>query len=1560
MQKNFKRVLAVALSTVMAASAFSISAAAYNKDYQSETHTVFKHTEQTLAPGVEYYNNYAYLKDGEQVVYYAAVADINRDDVIVQGSYWNSQIEQYGMAKLTEQVASANAKFSNPDDPDFISENYTVVAGTNGDFYNMQTGRPSGAFAINGHVMNESNNRPWFAIFEDNTALCGSGSADYAAAIEAHGKVMNSVGGSQMLVQDGKDVTASASGSYNTDRHSRTMIGVTADNKVVSIVVDGRQSPFSDGGSMHELAQIMLEAECVTAINLDGGGSTTFGARPEGEDSFKVINRPSDGSERSISSGVIIASLAKSSNVFDHISMSVADEYVTPGTSTKISVAGVSSSGSAAEIPAEVTYQVSNGSFDGETFTAGNAAEDAVVTAMYNGNAVGTATVHVVIPDSIEFSQATFTIPYGKTVDLGITAKYGLNKVVTKPADFNYNLEIAEGAGIIENGAIVAPEEGSEATANTVTAKLVLDETKTATSNIVYGKASKVLFDFEDGTTQKWVRYNTANYNYIHTRGSTSNVTAENGKVHSGEHALKVEAKFSETWEAGYVSGRAGVSGMDEVIDLKGATRIGMWVYLPVENKSFNGRMFMCKVTERDEETGAITKYEGYYTDTKIDKGGDWNCGFITQYDEPGWHYIYFDLSTDTDWCLIKNHALLDFYINDRNGDSYGYNHLDYTNQNSDLIFYIDDVTVDYSSVVEDRERPVFSQVLLGDDGPHSNEGLVLARGSNYESDGYNRIDLSARVADDTTKTNYTGLNASTAKVYIDGIEFPCTYANGIITAPTYTFTNGQHTVKFSIEDNAGNLASAIRTFTVTNTSNDQPVWIEAKNPDADKILLGSLYWVNVKAADAANVSTVTMDLDLDNLSNWELDHMEVAQGFDAEYKIVNADENIAKLTITRNSDDIALLDGDAIVSMPIRTWELPAVAANYGHAGVVWMYDKYKKGNEVWPVNVILNVAAGQASFADNSTEIFTGDEINVRTESIYWDNDNAKASDPYYTSWNGGHDHRPETAQYYAEGTTNHVDAVAVPDLAPTCTEDGYTGRTYCETCNSIVNWGTVVPATGHTYEVIDGVLKCTNCDELFNGTYTDGKLYADGIPVNGDVDGILYEDGVPYNGYKEIDGVYRNFEDGVDKGTYSGLVEKDGDIYYAKFGVFSSGWRIDENDNYYYFSPVDNKAVDGVVTIDGKTYTFVDKKLYDGHWEITDKGVRLYWAGEMVTTRWFQIRDDRYFFYPTGYAATGLQVVNVTSNGEKGAFVFGDDGKLIERLTGNGLVFYGNDAAFLENDVAVHAGLVRSEAGDFYYIDNTLKAVRNVTRNISEGRTNGLLPSGEYTFGDDGKMVIDIKQGIVEEDGELYYYVDGQKTAAYLVNVDGKYYFFGSSLFATRNTTRFISEEKTNGLLPEGYYTFGDDGAIVFAKEGIVEEDGELYYYVDGEKTAAGVVKVNGKYYFFGSSLYASRDMTRFISASKTNGLIEEGYYTIDSNGVIIVPENDGIVEIDGELYYFENGEKTIKNLVEVDGKYYFFGSSLYATRSRTRFISEAKTNGLLPEGYYTFGDDGAIII
>ena len=198
---------------------------ACSTDFVSETHTVFKHTESTLAPGVEQYINYAYSSDGKQMVYYVATADITRDDVVVQTSYYKQhEGGVLGMEKLTNQMAYAADKYSNPEDAQFISEYYTPVAGVNASFYNMTTGQPSGITYIDGVSFGTSSYDNFFAILNDGrTAVI-----DYASNLgnyvdeEGNSTIWQAVAGSQWLVRDGQDVTASATGSYNTDRHSRT------------------------------------------------------------------------------------------------------------------------------------------------------------------------------------------------------------------------------------------------------------------------------------------------------------------------------------------------------------------------------------------------------------------------------------------------------------------------------------------------------------------------------------------------------------------------------------------------------------------------------------------------------------------------------------------------------------------------------------------------------------------------------------------------------------------------------------------------------------------------------------------------------------------------------------------------------------------------------------------------------------------------------------------------------------------------------------------------------------------------------------------------------------------------------------------------------------------------------------------------------------------------------------------------------------------------------------------------------------------------------------------
>jgi exopolysaccharide biosynthesis protein len=97
-----------------------------------------------------------------------------------------------------------------------------------------------------------------------------------------------SLGGTPILVRDGKRWTPDGPGSFGGDRHPRTIVGWTASGEVLLVTVDGRQSGLSDGMTLGEAADLMIGLGATEAINLDGGGSTTFVVRGA------VANHPSD------------------------------------------------------------------------------------------------------------------------------------------------------------------------------------------------------------------------------------------------------------------------------------------------------------------------------------------------------------------------------------------------------------------------------------------------------------------------------------------------------------------------------------------------------------------------------------------------------------------------------------------------------------------------------------------------------------------------------------------------------------------------------------------------------------------------------------------------------------------------------------------------------------------------------------------------------------------------------------------------------------------------------------------------------------------------------------------------------------------------------------------------------------------------------------------------------------------------------------------------------------------------------------------------------------------
>ena len=472
----------------------------------NDYYSVYSSETSTLAPGVTQTLRSATSRDGKTLVYYIATADVTRSDVNVYANYKDNIGTPWGMARVQDQMEAARARHSDPSQPDLYIPNYTPVVGVNADFYNMTNGAPSGALVMEGVEYHSGSGANFFAILKDGTPIIGVPS-DYAKYKD---NIAEAVGGSIMLVRDGKIVVGS-SGNYYDNRASRTCVGITADNRVVLMVMDGRQEPVSAGGSAIEIAQVMLDAGCVVAINLDGGGSTTFVAKEEGENELSVVNRPSDGYARSVSSSLMVVSTAKPSNEFDHAIVSADYDYLTVGTSLPITVTGVSASGNAAQLPEGTTIQVSDslvGSVSGDTFTA-SAVGEVQVQAVADGKVLGSKTLRVVVPTELKFGKESVGAVYGVPVALPLTAQYNGNKVAVNPADVllgfveNGQAVLVSKAGKLD-GFTFTGDESSGIRSVTIGAALLKngqpDMSSAVMLTVYLYKAGEATFDFDDAT----------------------------------------------------------------------------------------------------------------------------------------------------------------------------------------------------------------------------------------------------------------------------------------------------------------------------------------------------------------------------------------------------------------------------------------------------------------------------------------------------------------------------------------------------------------------------------------------------------------------------------------------------------------------------------------------------------------------------------------------------------------------------------------------------------------------------------------------------------------------------------------------------------------------------------------------------------------------------------------------------------------------------------------------------------------------------------------------------
>jgi len=172
-------------------------------------------------------------------------------------------------------------------------------AAINGDFFSYDGYWPSGLALGAGEYWHSDNDWNGFVAFGRDKAWISDPVESWS---EPSDWMDEAVGGYPKLVKGGVALSSySSAPSHCTSLNPRSAVGLSEDRRTLwMVVVDGRSSS-SDGMTCPELGDLMVDLGADTALNLDGGGSSTLWAQATG-----VLNDPSDGSQRTVANHLTV------------------------------------------------------------------------------------------------------------------------------------------------------------------------------------------------------------------------------------------------------------------------------------------------------------------------------------------------------------------------------------------------------------------------------------------------------------------------------------------------------------------------------------------------------------------------------------------------------------------------------------------------------------------------------------------------------------------------------------------------------------------------------------------------------------------------------------------------------------------------------------------------------------------------------------------------------------------------------------------------------------------------------------------------------------------------------------------------------------------------------------------------------------------------------------------------------------------------------------------------------------------------------------------------------
>ena len=376
------------------------------------------------------------------------------------------------------------------------------------------------------------------------------------AADERWNTAVEALGGVYKIVTNGQ-----VASGLDASRTACSAVGIKADGTLVFYAMDGSQPGYSVGANLTQVAQRLVELGCVDAISMDGGGSTTIGVTYPDKSGMQVVNKPSDGAQRSNSTAIFLTTTLQPTGQLAGYYVTPSDQMLLSGAQVQLSATGLDTS-YYTTTGNTVNWSVTSGGGTVDAnglYTAGTESGFSQVTAS-DGTYSGTAYLTTVkTPDSITLTNestgaaiSSLNLSPGQQVDLKASAVYRKMALTAQDSCFTWSAQ-GEAGTVDQNGVFTA---GSKSASGTLT---VSAGGKTISIPVSVAGHVKTLENGEGGLT-------------AFTGTDTASVQAETslGYVHNGRQSLKLS----------YQAGTTGTAKLNTSLSIpSGESWIGMWVY---------------------------------------------------------------------------------------------------------------------------------------------------------------------------------------------------------------------------------------------------------------------------------------------------------------------------------------------------------------------------------------------------------------------------------------------------------------------------------------------------------------------------------------------------------------------------------------------------------------------------------------------------------------------------------------------------------------------------------------------------------------------------------------------------------------------------------------------------------------------------------------------------------------------------------------------------------------------------------------------------------------------